>query len=191
MDVDKRTDAVPRQLDDRFARVDEGFIEIRGGLDATFIAWLERRREPNALEVREVHNRRGRSADWDHGRTPADFPERLYPGVTRSAADAHAVPDSRIAQALALNTYAGLKTPLMIVAGHLDQLARGVIPPADQPAALQVMAAGTRRLQVQIDLLLEEVSAEVRTRNVNPVTRDLGEDVATLVNGLHGAAPAE
>lgn len=78
-----------------------------GGFDAAFICAVDRTR--GVLEVRDVHN--AHSAEVPTGVTvelPVGFPERAYLGVTRSAGDAPADPDSLIAQALGLATYASV-----------------------------------------------------------------------------------
>jgi signal transduction histidine kinase len=78
-----------------------------GGFDSAFITAVDRDR--GELVVRQGYNRDsaqvpvGMSVDL-----PGDYPERAYLGITRSGAGVPADPDSRIARALGLATYASV-----------------------------------------------------------------------------------
>jgi signal transduction histidine kinase len=79
-----------------------------GGFDAAFVTVVDRQHDLLSVGYSTSHGRDGLVPVGTHVPLPPDLPERAYKGVTRSREATVPDPDSRIAQALRLRTYASV-----------------------------------------------------------------------------------
>jgi signal transduction histidine kinase len=81
-----------------------------------------------------------------------------------------------------------LKSPIFILDSYVQRMREGTVPDAEVPAALAMISRTTAELGAQVGRLLEEVAADIRSREVRLVARDLVEEVGALIKAFIGAA---